>query len=93
MFSAVLLSNTKSSSVTANSVTYTLQRCLKECLKVAFLSYLITVKFLKKKMCSMNCGWIKETFWQYVAIHELDKHNKMFQNVKRVLHQNKAHTK
>ena len=34
----------------------------------------------------MNCGWLKETFWKYVTIF-------MFQNVKRVLHQNKAHTK
>ena len=51
------------------------------------------VKFLNKKLCSMNCGWLKETFWQYVTIHGLDKYNTMFQNVKRVLHQNKAHTK
>ena len=21
------------------------------------------VKFLNKKLCSMNCGWLKETFW------------------------------
>ena len=41
----------------------------------------------------MNCGLLKETFWQYVTIHGLDKYNTMFQNVKRVLHQNKAHTK
>ena len=42
----------------------------------------------------MNCGWLKETFWQYdVTIHGLDKYNTMFQNVKRVLHQNKPHTK
>ena len=41
----------------------------------------------------MNCGWLKETFWQYVTIHGLDKYNTMFQNAKRVLHQNKAHTK
>ena len=20
----------------------------------------------------MNCGWLKETFWQYVTIHGLD---------------------
>ena len=40
----------------------------------------------------MNCGWLKET-WQYVTIHGLDKYNTMFQNVKRVLHQNKTHTK
>ena len=26
------------------------------------------VKFLNKKMCSINCGWLKETFWQYVTI-------------------------
>ena len=27
------------------------------------------VKFLNKKLCSMNnCGWLKETFWQYVTI-------------------------
>ena len=51
------------------------------------------VKFLNKKLCSKNCGWLKETFWQYVTIHGLDKYNTMFQNVKRVLHQNKAHTK
>ena len=51
------------------------------------------VKFLKKKWCSMNCGWLKETFWQYVTIHGLDKYNTMFQNLKRVLHQNKIHTK
>ena len=30
----------------------------------------------------MNCGWLKETFWQYVTIHGLDKYNTMFQNVK-----------
>ena len=42
----------------------------------------------------MNCGWLKETFWQYdVIIQGLDKYNTMFQNVKRVFHQNKAHTK
>ena len=41
----------------------------------------------------MNCGWVKETFWQYVTIHRLDKYNTMFRNVKRVLHQNKGHTK
>ena len=23
----------------------------------------------------MNCGWLKETFWQYVTIHGLDKYN------------------
>ena len=40
----------------------------------------------------MNCGWVKETFWQYVTIHGLDKYN-MFRSVKRFLHQNKAHTK
>ena len=51
------------------------------------------VKFLNNKLCSMNCGLLKETFWQYVTIHGLDKYNTMFQNVKRVLHQNKAHTK
>ena len=44
-------------------------------------------------MCSINCGWVRETFWQYVTIHGLDKYNTMFQNVKRVLHQNKVHTK
>ena len=22
----------------------------------------------------MNCGWLKETFWQYVTIHGLDKY-------------------
>ena len=44
-------------------------------------------------MCSMNYGRLKETFCQYVTIHGLDKYNAMFQNVKRVLHQNKAHTK
>ena len=38
-------------------------------------------------------GWLKETFWQYVTIHGLDKYNAMFQNVKRVLQQNKPHTK
>ena len=41
----------------------------------------------------MNYVWLKETFWQYVAIHGLDKCNTMFQKVKTVLHQNKAHTK
>ena len=36
----------------------------------------------------------KECFWEYdVTINGLDKYNAMFQNVKRVLHQNKAHTK
>ena len=33
------------------------------------------VKFLNKKLFSLNCGWLKETFWQYVTIHELDKYN------------------
>ena len=23
----------------------------------------------------MNCGWLKETFWQYVTIDGLDKYN------------------
>ena len=32
------------------------------------------VKFLNKKLWSMNCGWLKEMFWQYV-IHGLDKYN------------------
>ena len=44
----------------------------------------------------MNYGWLKETFWQNVKcdyICGLDKYNKMFQNVKRALHQNKTHTK
>ena len=41
----------------------------------------------------MNCGWLKETFWQYVTIHWLDEYNTMFQNMKRVLHPKKAHTK
>ena len=40
------------------------------------------VNFFFKKWCSMNCGWLKETFWQYVTIHGLDKYNTMFQNVK-----------
>ena len=26
-------------------------------------------------MCFMNCGWLKETFWQYVTINGLDKYN------------------
>ena len=40
-------------------------------------------------MCSLNCCWFKETFQQYVTIPGLD--NTMFQNnVKKVLHQNKA---
>ena len=52
------------------------------------------VKSLNKKLCFMNYGWLKETFWQYdVTIHGLDKYNTVFQNVKRVLHQNKARTK
>ena len=51
------------------------------------------VKFLNKKLCSMNCGCLKGTFWQYVTIHGQDKCNTMFQNVKGVLHQNNAHTK
>ena len=33
------------------------------------------VKFLNKKLCSMNCGWLKGTFWQCVTIHGLDKYN------------------
>ena len=33
------------------------------------------VQFLNKRLCSMNCGWLKETFWQYVTIHGLDKYN------------------
>ena len=64
-----------------------------ECLKVVYAIFDYKVKFLNKKLCSMNCGWIKEIFWQYVTIHGLDKHKRMFQNVKRILHQNKAHTK
>ena len=40
----------------------------------------------------MNCGWLKQTFWQYATIHGLNKYNAIFQNVKRVLYQNKAHT-
>ena len=36
----------------------------------------------------MTCGWLKEIFWQYLTIHGLDKYNTMFQNVKKVLHQN-----
>ena len=53
------------------------------------------VKFLNKKFCSVDCGWLKETFWQYVndCIYGLDKYHTKFQNVKRVLHKNKAHTK
>ena len=53
------------------------------------------VKFLNKKLCSMNCSWLKETFWQYVTIFisSINIYNTMFQNVERVLHQNKAHTK
>ena len=64
-----------------------------ECLKVVYAIFDYKVKFLNKKLCSMNCGWIKEIFWQYVTIHGLDKHKSMFQNMKRILHQNKAHTK
>ena len=26
----------------------------------------------------MKCGWLKETFWQRVTIHGLDKYNTMF---------------
>ena len=63
-----------------------------ECLKVVFLPSLITMLNLSKKLCSSNCGWLKETLWQYVTILGLDKYN-MFQNVKKVVHQNKAHTK
>ena len=51
------------------------------------------VKFLNKKLCSLNCCRLKEAFWQYVTIHGLDEYNTMFQNAKRVLHQNKAQTK
>ena len=40
----------------------------------------------------MNCVWLKET-WQHVTIHEIDKYNAMFQNVKTVLHEKKTHTK
>ena len=32
------------------------------------------VKFLNKKLCSLNFGWLKETFCQYVTIHGLDKY-------------------
>ena len=98
----VLLSNTKSRSLTVthlfvwntrtNSVTHTLQRfdCLHQrfiCLSVwklysAIFDY--KVKFLNKKL-----------LYKFLAIcdyiHEL--YNTMFQNVKRVFHQNKAHTK
>ena len=41
----------------------------------------------------MNCGWLKETFWQYITVHGLDKYNIMFQNVKKVHHQNELQTK
>ena len=37
--------------------------------------------------------FIKSKNNQTRNIHGLDKYNTMFQNVKRVLHQNKAHTK
>ena len=50
------------------------------------------LNLLDKKLCSMNCGWLKET-WQYVTIHGTDKYNTMFQNVTRALCQNKTHTK
>ena len=40
----------------------------------------------------MNCGWLKETFWQYVAINGLDECN-VKDNAKRIYHQNKAHSK
>ena len=78
----------------AHSVTVTPEIHLFECLKVVYSAIFdYKVEFLNKKLCSINCGWLKETFWQYVTIHWLDKYNTMFQNVKRVLHQNKAHTK
>ena len=38
-------------------------------------------------------GWMKETLWQDITIHGLDKYNAIFQNVKTVLRQNKYHTK
>ena len=51
-------------------------------------------------MCSIICGWLKETFWQYVTIFMgyntiqcYDKYNAMSRNVKKALHQTKAHTK
>ena len=79
---------------------YTTEMCLLPqrflCLNVLKLYSAIfdyKVRFLNKKMGSINCGWVRETFWQYVTIHGLDKYNTMFQNVKRVLHQNKVHTK
>ena len=41
----------------------------------------------------MSCGWLRETFLQYLAIHGLDKFNTVLQNVTGVLHQNKPHIK
>ena len=49
--------------------------------KVILPSLITKLNFLnKKKMCSMNYGWLKETFWQYVTIHGLGNCNAMFQN-------------
>ena len=75
----VLLSSTKSSSVTithlvvwnttANSVTHTLQRCIfLNVLKLYSAIFDYKAKFLMKILYSMNYGWLKETFWQYVTI-------------------------
>ena len=35
-------------------------------------------------MCSINSGWLKETFWHYATIDSwvIDKYNTMFHNVK-----------
>ena len=55
----------------ANSVTVTPKFiCLnvwKLCSAICQL-YSYKVKFLNKKLCSMNCGWLKETFWQYMTL-------------------------
>ena len=84
-----------------NSVTHTLQGCdcytrnlrawiFESCIPPTLITKL---NFWTKKFWSMNCGWLKETFWQYATLHGLDKYNTVFQNVKRVLCQNKTHTK
>ena len=52
----------------ANFVTVTPEIHLFEsCILPSLITY--KVKFLNKKLCSINCGWLKETFWQYVTSH------------------------
>ena len=75
-----------------NSVTFTPEiHCLDLEFHSATFEY-TKLNFLNKKLCSVNCGSLQETC-QYVTIHGLEKYKTMFQNVKKVLYQNKTYTK